>query len=256
MNRDSRFGLIFATIFLLVASLCLAVSPFVPQTGGLLTIETPKLGFYQTGDYDFDINIHVFNSTGSAVTNTSTNCTIHIYNRTGHEVYDKDAKYLNEDFYWTLDRNITNKADEYAYIVYCKNKEDGFASGTFVMGYEDTEPIFYLGIVLGLVALIAIVLSIAFKLDSTHAPIIMFLIWLSFGLVVLLASYLHQLTIITLMPITIISLLETLYTVSVILLIVISVYFMIYYLTTVLEYLKGQAANKKWWTKKDAKDQG
>ena len=254
MKQAKRFGFIFGILFLLVAALAFAASPFIVQSGGQLTIEAPKLPYYQTGDYDFYAYTHVFNSSGASMTNATTNCTLHIYNRSAAQIFDGNSKYIADDFYWILPRNITNVPDTYAFIVYCENSEEGFTSGTFTMGYTDTDPLFYLGGMAGVIALIFIILNVGFKLDATHAPIKMFLIWLSFGLVVILCNLLQQVAIVTLMPGLMISIFTNLFIISVILATIVSFYFMLYFMQMLLKFLQGTAAGKKWWSRKDDKD--
>ena len=255
MKQAKRFGFIFGILFLLVAALAFAIPPSTPQSGGLISIEGPKLSYYNAGLDTMDAYSHVFNSTGHTVRAPQVNCTAHIYNHSDQHVLQQLATMEGDDYEWVLGPNITKNPGEYSYVIYCQDgNQAGFVSGTFVMGYTDTDPLFYLGEVLGVIALIAIVLTVGFKLDATHAPIKMFLIWLSFGLVVILTNLLQQISILTIMPALVIEIFTNLFIISVILATVVSFYFMLYFMQMLLKFLQGTAAGKKWWSRKDDKD--
>lgn len=248
--------LILALMLLLVVGLVYGVSPFTPQTSGTLTIEAPKLPSYMLNPSGFDAYWHVFNNTGYAVTAPAVNCTIHVYNKSAIHVAELKATMENTDYEVPLGPNITNIAGEYGFIIWCEGeKEAGAISSTFTISSSQVDPSFYPTLIYGLISMIAFILWVGFKLDERHAPIKLFLVWLSFGLFVLLVSFMQIYAKASFMGPNITSSIDTLYYVSIILVTVVSAYFMIFYLSTLLEYINKVATDKRWWGKnKDAKD--
>jgi uncharacterized BrkB/YihY/UPF0761 family membrane protein len=98
-------------------------------------------------------------------------------------------------------------------------------------------------------------LTIGFKLDATHAPIKLFLIWLSFGFTVLLTTFGQLFTLAIDAPTPILGLMDTLMWLSVLLVTIMSFYFMIYFFSAILKFLQSAAQTRKWWNKKDGENQ-
>ena len=244
-------------MFILLVASALAVSPFTPQYAGTLTIENPKLPYYYQDADGFDAYWHVFNSTGHALSAPTYNCTIHVYNKSAIHVFEAQAVMEGSDYEVEFGPNITNNPQEYGFIIWCANgpgKEAGAISGTFTISNSNNDVTSYYSIFAVIIAIIVFLLWIGFKLDESHAPIKLFLVWLTFGLFVLLVSFLQQYAVYTFMGESIVNSINTLYYVVIILLWVVFAYFIFYYLATLLKYINDQATDKRWWGKRDAKD--
>ena len=133
-------------ICLLVIPFALAASPFKnvqSTTGGeLLTVQIPAANFHKAGAF-FDIHVHVFNNTGYVVSNTTTNCTLHLYNESGEHVIRTAMTYDgNLDF--KVESIRLNVSGLYTLSVFCVSTlgRGGFATDSFYItttGHDDNN---------------------------------------------------------------------------------------------------------------------
>lgn len=172
---------IFILVFLIMVAGAMAKD--APQIGGLLAIETPKLTYYLSGDYDFKAYTHVFNSTGYLMDNSSVVCDIEVFNISASKIYAADALYDGHDFYWIIPAAATNTPGEYAFMVHCSNGgEAGYISYTFEFRRENPITRDIGGSPLAIIILLPLIFGImlmvgSFQLDDDHKiiKIIMFL---------------------------------------------------------------------------------
>ena len=156
--------LMLSFLFLLVlcTSNSFAVSPFTPQTGGELVIEAPKLDYFQAGSYGFRAYTHVYNSTGFPMTNATTTCELHVFNRSAQSVFHGNSSFDGDMFFFTLPDSIMTIPGEYAFIVDCENHEAGFVSGVFQVAYNsDTSTQLPVGISIILAIFFTFILFVA-----------------------------------------------------------------------------------------------
>jgi len=125
-------------VFFLVTLLGLNVSAAAVQvnvnenTG--IDIAYPKYEILKLNTtYTFDFQ--VFNrSNGKLLTNTTTNCTLHIRNSVGDHIYEENSNFSSNDFDFEneVSNSILSVTGLHAYIINCNTDEiGGFASGTF-----------------------------------------------------------------------------------------------------------------------------
>jgi hypothetical protein len=237
-------------LILLFCSLVSATNSRIPpQIGGTLQVQEIQVPFYLYNNTNDIINVHVFNSTGFAVTNATTSCTIHIYNSSGdHLIEDRMLMDANGiDYYYPLPSNVTQPfLGDRAYIVQCNNtKEAGFASGTFTIanGSGLDDPTNYIGIAVILVILMLGMFALGLGLKDEHYVLKMFFIWVGTFLFVLISQVAVQMAQANYLDPSIISLLTNLNYVTILGGIVVSAYFMIYIISQYLTHLAG--AQKK-----------
>jgi len=107
---------------------------------GTLNIEYPKNTYFQMNS-PVVLHFHVYNSTGSAMFNTTTNCSIHFYNHSGNQIIQQKLSWDSNDIEWKFDLNntFTSERTNYPYIVWCDSTtEDGYLSNLLYIG-EKTD---------------------------------------------------------------------------------------------------------------------
>ena len=139
---------------------------------GTLEITYPKVIYYELGQ-NFTLYYHVFNSTGSMVTNAD--CMFHLYN-------DSNGKHLveqyleldgnNMEYEYKVDQALFKDQGTYATIVYCNNSEAGFLSTEFFITKDgqlvpDDLSIPFAAIIIPLVISLLLMIG-SFTLGETH----------------------------------------------------------------------------------------
>lgn len=161
--------LIYVVILVLLAFSVVAPKPVTTtQVSGELVIQAINNEFFVKG-IESKLHWHTFNSTGYIKTNSSVNCTIHIYNNSGNHILAQQAIYDSNsiDFYVTLTTNLTNTINVYPYTIWCVdtiNKQAGFIASEYLIAnntyaYDIYKPIAYLFLIL-------IVIFALFKFSS------------------------------------------------------------------------------------------
>lgn len=113
-----RFGSILIAI-LLVLPVVIAAPPssvFSAEQVGEISVQYPKFDHHKSGE-PFKLHFHVFNETGYPLTNTTTNCTLHVYNHTSSHVIRANATYDGSE--WEFAGITLNETGNYAYITWC-----------------------------------------------------------------------------------------------------------------------------------------
>ena len=128
---------IMIVLVLLVIPIGLAIKPVTQlSTGDGQTIEYPKITHIPYGS-DFKLHFHVYNTSGFLKTNTSTNCSFHLYDKYGNHIIENEAVEFDSngvDFKIDLNKSILNYIGEYSYIMGCNcSKEGGFVSVPFAV---------------------------------------------------------------------------------------------------------------------------
>lgn len=127
--------------------------------GSGLTIQAPEVSTIKSGD-DFTFNFHIFNSTnGVLLTNDSVNCSLHLYNSSGIEIFNKNnLPYVSTDFYQEVKGNNFT-VGTYSYITQC---ESNLAGGYVSVGFEviggGAEPTVSQAIMYGVILFIILIL--------------------------------------------------------------------------------------------------
>jgi hypothetical protein len=133
-------------ICVLVMPFTLAASPFKGAQGStageLLTIQIPGFSFQKSGSA-FDIHVHVFNNTGYFVSNTTTNCSLHLYNESGEHVI-RTAMTYDGILDFEVESIRLNASGLYTYSIFCVSTlgRGGFATDSFYVtatGHDDNN---------------------------------------------------------------------------------------------------------------------
>jgi hypothetical protein len=135
-----RFG-----IFLFFLALCAAVVAATPPfqtstTGSELTVTYPKFSAYPSGVATV-MNFHVFDVNGTPLTNTTTNCTVHIYLPNGTHDVSTTLVYDANDWELSLSASQMSRLGEHSIIVFCQKGAlvGGFLSGNFLVTLDGTD---------------------------------------------------------------------------------------------------------------------
>jgi len=195
--------LIIGLCIILLSSICFAVKPTVetPSNDIGLQIIYPEFSIYKIGINPITFNFHIYNSTNFLMTNTTVNCSIHIYNFSGnHKIVanltydssDKDFKYILNTSYITTPQPVT-------YLVDCNSpSEYGFlANGVLFnrLGQDNSvNTSGYIALILMIFGVIFVLFFIAeriefgYFIDSKGQPIQFFkyLVWIISGWILLI----------------------------------------------------------------------
>lgn len=164
--------ILFLFCLILLSSFVCAVSPFLyPQVGGQYDVIYPQIDILKQNQ-DFNFDFHVINWTGEPI-NSSIECTLHLYNDTGNQIYSSTNGTPSDLYDYEFDVLGSNFSYEgsYSFLANCYNDTlnlGGFASFGFEVTADGTEPtpiadaynmIGYI-IGLGLIALILLVIGL------------------------------------------------------------------------------------------------
>ena len=117
----------FFLVLILVTTLVTAQQPpFSQMINEGLSIDFIKINTYEQNQ-DFTYNFHVFNtSNGVKLTNSSTNCTFHLFDNTGvHIIQEMEIPFdvIGEDWELTVLGGNFSRLGQYAYMVDCQSIE-------------------------------------------------------------------------------------------------------------------------------------
>lgn len=153
-------------LLITLSSFCYAAPPFEQeltfQEPGILTMIYPKFTVIPYNEYA-ELNVHVYNSSGYPIDNTTTKCGVHVYNDNGVHLFIQNASYHYRDFVFNVSPNDFPYKGSYSFTLFCVyNKsgvlEHGFVSEPFDVG--DTR-YFYLNTTNSPTAITLFMLSIA-----------------------------------------------------------------------------------------------
>lgn len=123
---------IILLVLLLVAPTVLAVPPFQSGDVTQLQVVVPKPE-YMLLDHTFSFHVHVYDTAGLLLDNSTTSCEIHVYNTTGNHVIDDVMLFdtNGEDFYYTLTgADYVTEKGLFPFIVWCYQEAiGGYYSG-------------------------------------------------------------------------------------------------------------------------------
>lgn len=134
--KSQRLTLIFVTIFLALAFCVSAQPPFtevqVTDAPGGLILEYPRYLYIQQGQ-NFTLHTHVINaSNGVIITNETTYCFLHLYDKYGRHVLQENMSYEGVEFELYISEGNFTDLGIYAYIIQCNGTEGGgFDAGNF-----------------------------------------------------------------------------------------------------------------------------
>ena len=125
-------------VFILLFSFSVFSLPPVQTTligNNDLNIEYPPFEYYKFNT-DLKFNFHVYNSTGSIKTNSTTNCTAHLYDNAGTHLIDSKLNYdlSDKDFYINIGKGNFSEPNVYSLLIYCIDTQ----SGSVVLPFEIT----------------------------------------------------------------------------------------------------------------------
>ena len=167
--------LILILIILLALPIAYSAKPTQVFTGDVgLEIRVPQAEFLKQNE-EGQLNLHVYNlSNGFPMTNDTTSCLLHIFNRTGHHVFNEIFDYNEDDgdFFLDIGGGNFSQIGFYSFIIGCNTSTiGGFVSGSFRVttdGEDDSNldstsglavEMFVLFLVLGVFSLAFIKLS-------------------------------------------------------------------------------------------------
>jgi len=157
--------LIIIGLTIILLSFISAVPPFQQsECPEGLTIQYPPMDLHEEDQY-YIFNFHVFNSTnGLSLTNNTVDCTFHLYNSSGIEIFANDnlAYTLDGDFYQEILGANFSVSDPYSYITQCNSSSAG---GYVAVGFQVTpngeeatvgKAVFYIGLLFLLIVFLTI----------------------------------------------------------------------------------------------------
>jgi len=128
---------------------------------------------------DINFSYHIMNKTGFLVSNISTSCEFHLYNQKSTEIFEDNLKFKSTDFYIDVNKSLFNTIGEYSWYLNCNGtKGAGFVFSNFEIIQENQDYESNYLLLLGVIAICAFLIFIAFNLDATH-------VILKFGLILL-----------------------------------------------------------------------
>lgn len=138
-----------------------------------LQIKYPVVEEYLLGE-TITLYFHVYNSTGTALTNTTTPCYAHVYNQTGQHIRQSLAQVpfqpTSYDYELVIDKSNITTIGKYSYIFQCQNNQNGgFVSDTFFVRtslLEDSTNASAL--IFGIIGVIFCLIYLSMKLEKTH----------------------------------------------------------------------------------------
>ncbi len=127
--------IVLLMLILLVPTIAADHDDFQQEGNGIVVNYKDDIFLMRGRAYNF--HIHAFNDTagGAILTDTTTTCTLHLYNSTGHHTLRQALAYDGAgDFGVELSRENFTLLDNYVYTVGCSNGDGwGFISGSFVI---------------------------------------------------------------------------------------------------------------------------
>lgn len=185
MNKKTFVIFFVFLLFISLADAAKVTQTFTGTTG--LEIKIPQAEYVKQNE-DIQSNIHIFNlSSGILMTNVTTTCLFHIYNKSGNHIASEDMDYedTDDDFYLNIDGNNFSELGFLSFIIQCNtSNEGGFVSGSVIVtesGEVETEArsIKLIAALLGLLIIAGLFLVFAFKLDEEHYIIKIFFMIMS-----------------------------------------------------------------------------
>ena len=181
--------ILFLFTFLLLIPLVDAAKVSQTFVGGAdgLEIRVPQAEFVEQ-NVAGQLNLHVFNkSDGLLVDNTTTECFLHLFNKTGHHIIEDKLEFDDEDNDFFIDINAANfsQLGFHSFIVQCNNSRfGGFVSGSIEVTEDGTEEtiadvIKIMAALLGVLILVATFIILAFNLGEEHYLLKLFFMFMA-----------------------------------------------------------------------------
>lgn len=183
MGKQIKFLLLFfITIFLFSLNFLSSAAP-VLQTQNILTgyqIEIPEISPLMQNQ-DFIANFHVFNvSNGYPIDNSSTNCSLHLYNSSGDSLFEGEVPHVETDVIneWkiTLLKENFSSIGSYWYIIQCNSPTTslgGFENVGFEVTYtgkniDTSKSIIYIVLFVVIILTFGMIMFFINKLPSSN----------------------------------------------------------------------------------------
>lgn len=237
---------LFLLIFVLMSSFVLSAppSPIFQDSGteaGAFVVY-PKDDYFQQNS-EFNFHVHFVNGTGTGLTSSQFECIGHFYSTQGSHLAELNSIDDSNGFddYFVINQTVTSVKQTIPYNVYCNSTqgEGAFVSGSFKINddseYDETAGGFIIAILF--VGVIYLLMKIAVNLnEENHAVMKLFFIlsslWVGLGGLALAKAV--AVTNSGLFEGGALSIIDGVYHAYMIVCIVVTFYFAIYYLWTVL----------------------
>lgn len=182
-----KANLIFLFLFLLVLPMAFSAKVTQTFTGGTdgLEIRVPQAEFTEQ-NVGVQVNLHVFNkSDGLLMDNITTDCILHLFNKTGHHIIENQLEFDDDDYDFFMNINGENfsQLGFHSFIIQCNTSRfGGFVSGSIIVtetGEEEgtvAESIKLTAALLGILILAGIFIILAFNLGEEHHLLKLFFI--------------------------------------------------------------------------------
>jgi len=156
--------IIFLFLFMVLSSFAIAIPPVqsLSDSTEALQIEYPKIE-YGMVNTPLTWNLHIFNSSGIPIGNTSTQCQLHIYNNTGgHIIKATNIPFNADEKEWYFNTQINNTG-AYSFLAFCNNSnKGGFISSAFFINDYGTVEKELGGVALGVIIFLVLINLIFF----------------------------------------------------------------------------------------------
>ena len=243
--------------FLLVSTAVMGVKP--TQATGLNGLQVVFHPFETMNvNYDLEIPIHVYNLLDGTAVITNTNCTIHVYNNSGHHIYTNSTITIQHDYDYEflINKSLFMVGKPYFFNVYCECSDcgvdssalGGFVRTNFFTSYDDDGREFNFNSLIMLLAgflMIGVMLKISYNLEEEHILLKLFLTIISFLLGVACIN-LGLTTIVNSFPSSaIVNASTTIYRVVMTAIYLFFAYITIYYVWRLLNYINDEFIKRK-----------
>ena len=234
---------LFLLIFVLMSFSVLAVKPVseVQLPNGDASIVYPKDEYFLLNS-EFSFHVHFIDSNGTAINSDGFSCIGHFYDTQNNHLADLNSidDINGYDDYFAINETITNTIQTVPYNIYCNTSSEGsFVSGSFKINndseYDETSGGFIIAILF--MGVIYLLMKIAVNLnEENHAVMKLFFIlsslWVGLGGLALAKTV--AVTNSGIFEYGSLGIIDGVYHAYMIVCIVVTFYFAIYYLWTVL----------------------
>lgn len=198
-NKHLYRKILLTIIFLIVISSSMAVSPHIQQSifgTGTLVISVPI--FEQiVADKPFQLNAHVYNSSGFLVDNSTTSCRFHLINIFGIHLIEEFMFFdsVANDFNFNITAGNLTKG-VYSILINCNNSQAGFFGAEIEVTSDglpnDIYPSGWLPIIIALSISTIVFVAVSFMIrvkELTGLKIFLFLIGILNAFFLLMTTY-------------------------------------------------------------------
>lgn len=183
MNKTITTTIIIFLFLLVSVSAVKPTQQTIFGNSQLVISSTSRENIIAGNNYTFQV--HVYNSSGFLIDNSTTSCKFHLYDINGEHIIEQNMLFSDTDFYQVIPgSNLTVGVHDI--LVNCNNSEAGYLS-TYLRAtesgfFEEQSPL----LLLAPLILILFFVKLMFNLDKEH--ILVKLLLLLFSVITLVAS--------------------------------------------------------------------